>query len=100
MGGGVNTREKSLFHSTIRSISIPSTGSIMVTTLAEERLSRLEGAYDHAATKADLFQLGNRLASHMGQLESRLMRWMVSLMIAVTLVALVAIGIFVQTLLD
>ena len=71
----------------------------MATTLAEERLSRLEGAYDHAATKADLFQFENRIMSHIGQLESRLMRWMVSLMVAVAVVALAAIGVFVQTLL-
>ncbi|MCY4474038.1 MAG: hypothetical protein OXC83_01200 [Chloroflexi bacterium] len=71
----------------------------MATASVEQRLSRLEGGYDHVATKADLFQLENRIMSHMGQLESRLMRGMVSLMVAVTLVALAAIGIFVQTLL-
>ena len=71
----------------------------MATTLAEDRLSRLEGAYDHAATKADLFRFENRIMSHMGQLENRLMRWIVSLMVAVAFVALAAIGIFVQTLL-
>ena len=71
----------------------------MATASVEERLSRLEGGYDHVATKADLFQLENRIMSHMGQLESRLMRWMVSLMVAVAFVALAAIGIFVQTLL-
>ena len=38
--------------------------------------------------------------SHIGLLESRLMRWMVSLMVGVALVALAAIGIFVQTLLS
>ena len=38
--------------------------------------------------------------SHMGQLESRLMRWMASLMVAVAFVALDAIGIFVRTLLS
>ena len=72
----------------------------MATVSVEERLSRLEGGYEHIATKADLFQLENRIMSHMGQLESRLMRWMVSLMVGVALVALAAIGIFVQTLLN
>ena len=72
----------------------------MTTVSVEERLSRLEGGYEHVATKADLFQLENRIMSHMGQLESRLMRWMVSLMVGVALVALAAIGIFVQTLLN
>ncbi len=71
----------------------------MATASVEERLSRLEGGYEHVATKADLFQLENRIMSHMAQLESRLMRWMISLMVGVALVALAAIGIFVQTLL-
>ena len=71
----------------------------MATAPVAGRLSRLEGGYDHVATKADLFQLENRIMSHMGQLESRLMRWMVSLMVAVAFLALAAIGIFVQTLL-
>ena len=66
----------------------------------EERLSRLEGRYEHVATKADLFQLDNRIMTHIAQLESRLMRWIVSLMVGVALVALAAIGIFVQTLLN
>ena len=66
----------------------------MATASVEERLSRLEGGYEHVATKADLFQLENRIMSHIGQLESRLMRWMVG----VALVVLGAIGIFVQTL--
>ena len=35
---------------------------------AEERLSRLEGGYEHLATKADLYQLENR----MYQLENRM----------------------------
>ena len=71
----------------------------MATTSVEERLSRLEGGYDRVATKTDLFQLENRIMSRVGQMESRLMRWMVSLMVTVAFVALAAIGIFVQTLL-
>ena len=38
----------------------------------EERVSRLEGAYDHLATKADLYQL-----------ENRLIRWLFGLMVAI-----------------
>ena len=72
----------------------------MATVSTEERLSRLEGGYEHLATKADLFQLENRMMTHIGQLESRLMRWIVSLMVGVALVALAAIGIFIQTLLN
>ena len=71
----------------------------MATVSVEERLIRLEGGYEHVVTKADLFQLENRIMSHMGQLESRLMRWMVSLMVGVALVVLGTIGIFVQTVL-
>lgn len=82
----------------------------MVVVTTEERLSRLEGGYEHVATQADLLRLENRMMSHMSQvesrlttsmaqLESRLMRWMASLMVGVALVALAAIGIFVQTLL-
>ena len=72
----------------------------MAVVSTEERLSRLEGGYEHVATKADLFQLENRIMTHIAQLESRLMRWIVSLMVGVALVALAAIGIFVQTLLN
>ena len=82
----------------------------MATVSTEERLSRLEGGYEHVATQADLFQLENRMMSQIGQIENRLttsmaqlegriMRWMVSLMVGVALVALAAVGIFVQTLL-
>ncbi len=38
----------------------------------EERLSRLEGAYEHLATKADL-----------AQLEVRLVRWTIGIIVAV-----------------
>lgn len=31
--------------------------SVMVTATVEERLSRIEGAYEHLATKADVSQL-------------------------------------------
>ena len=83
----------------------------MAVASTEERLSRLEGGYEHVATQADLLRLENRMMSHisqletrlttgMAQLESRLMRWMISLMVGVAMVALAAIGIFVQTLLN
>ena len=47
----------------------------MATT--EQRLSRLEGAYEHLATKADLHTL-----------ETRLTRWMVGLMVGAISAAL------------
>ena len=37
----------------------------------EERLSRLEGAYEHLATKADIAEL----KAAMAQMEVRLVRW-------------------------
>ena len=54
----------------------------------EERLSRLEGGYEHLATKADLYQLENRMT-----------RWLVSLVIAVAILAVSVAGLFVQSLL-
>ena len=36
-----------------------------------QRVSRLEGAYEHLATKADLAQLELRLAEKFGQLETK-----------------------------
>jgi hypothetical protein len=51
----------------------------------EQRISRLEGAYEHLATKADL-----------SQLENRLIKWMVGLQLG-GLVALAAIVSTVAT---
>ena len=51
----------------------------------EQRISRLEGAYEHLATKADL-----------SQLENRLIKWMVGLQLG-GLVALAAIVSAVAT---
>ncbi len=53
----------------------------------EERLSRIEGGYEHLATKADLYQLENRMT-----------RWLVSLVIALAILAVSVSGLFVQTL--
>lgn len=43
----------------------------MTTGSIEQRLGRLEGAYEHLATKADLHQM-----------ESRLLRWLVGTILA------------------
>ena len=51
----------------------------------DQRISRLEGAYEHLATKADL-----------SQLENRLIKWMVGLQLG-GLVALAAIVSAVAT---
>ena len=58
----------------------------MTTATIEERVSRLEGAYDHLATKNDLSQLETRLAREI----SNLTKWMIGSQIAVIL-AIVAI---------
>ncbi len=43
----------------------------------EERVSRLEGAYEHLATKADIERLEGLMNTRITQLEVRLLRWMV-----------------------
>ena len=62
-----------------------------------ERLSRLEGAHLHMATKADLAALETRLVEKMLESENRLIKWGVG--IAVTAFAaaasLVAAGIMI-----
>ena len=62
----------------------------------EQRVSRIEGAYEHLATKADLTQLENRLTNDINQLETRLIKWMVGLQLG-SIVALAAIVTAVAT---
>ena len=61
-------------------------------TTSEERLSRLEGGYEHLATKADLRTLEarmvkqmadseTRMAKQIAESETRTVKWMVGLMI-------------------
>ena len=68
----------------------------------EERLSRLEGAYEHLATKADLAELRSELRSDVAGLRADLfdklnvhMRWMIGIQIA-SLVAIVAVLRFLE----
>jgi len=61
----------------------------------EERLSRIEGGYEHLATKADLYQLENR----MYQLENRMIRWLGGMVFALGVLAISVAGLFVQSLL-
>lgn len=49
----------------------------MVTATVEERLSWIEGAYEHLATKADVSRLEIRMADS----EARMIRWMVGLVL-------------------
>ena len=60
----------------------------------EERLRRLEGGYEHLATKADLYQLENR----MYQLENRMIRWLGGMAIGMGVLAVSVAGLFIQTL--
>ncbi len=55
----------------------------------EERVSRLEGAYEHLATKADLAELKGELMAAMGQMEARIaqmetrfVRWTIGIIVA------------------
>ena len=47
----------------------------------EERLSRLERAYEHLATKADLADLRTELLVEVAKMEARLTRWTVGTII-------------------
>ena len=49
----------------------------MVTAAVEERLSRIESAYEHLATKSDVSQLEIRMVDS----EARMIRWMVGLVL-------------------
>ena len=64
-------------------------------TTTEERLSRLEGAYDHLATKADVAVLKSDIAN----LKADLLKWMVGMMISSVALA-VTVAIFIQRLID
>ena len=59
-------------------------------TTIEERVSRLEGGYEHLATKADLAALENRISKDMSALEARLTRLFLGSLIAVASLAVAA----------
>ena len=72
----------------------------MASPTLEERTSRLEGSYDHLATKADLERLRvdmerNRaeLQANMERLRADMARWMLQLGVAVISAIGVAVGI-------
>lgn len=56
-------------------------------TTLEQRVSRLEGGYEHLATKADLADLKYEIKSDLSQLESRLLRWMIGMVLTSIVVA-------------
>lgn len=60
----------------------------------EERISRLEGGYEHLPTKADLADFRSDLKtdiallqSELGKLGSRLLRWMIAMVLTSIVVA-------------
>lgn len=78
-------------------------------TTTEERLSRLEGAYEHVATKADIADLRAELKSDMASLrgdmaglKTDLIRWMVGLMLggAIATAAIISAVVSVMAGLD
>ena len=46
--------------------------TISDTNTDTDRIARLEGAYGHLATKADVAQIEARMAQRMGEMETRL----------------------------
>ena len=67
--------------------------------LLEQRVSRVEGGYEHVATKADLADLKADLKTDTAQMESRLLRWMIGMMLTSTAVA-VSIATLIQGFLN
>ena len=59
-------------------------------TMIEERVSRLEGGYEHLATKADLANLKAELNDKLNALEARLTRLFLGALIAVASLAVAA----------
>ena len=59
-------------------------------TTIEERVSRLEGGYEHLATKADLANLKAELNDKLNSLEARLTRLFLGALIAVASLAVAA----------
>ncbi len=68
-------------------------------TTLEERVSRLEGGYEHLATKADLADLKSEIKSDIAQLESRLLRWMIGMLLA-SVVAASSVATLVQSFIN
>ena len=48
-----------------------------------ERLSRLEGAYGHLATKADVAALETRLVEKIASSETRIIKWAIGIAVSV-----------------
>ena len=55
----------------------------MVAPTLEERTSRLEGGYEHLATKADVERLRGEFRAEMERLRADVSRWMLQLGVAI-----------------
>lgn len=64
----------------------------MATMTLEERVSRIEGGFEHLATKADVAELRGDLHA----LETRLMRWMVGAVLGSVSAAAAITGVVVR----
>ena len=65
----------------------------MAAPTLEERTSRLEGAYDHLATKADVERLRGEFRAEMERLRADFARWMLQLGVAMVSAIGLAAGI-------
>ncbi len=61
-------------------------------TMLEERVSSMEGAYEHLATKADLERLRGDLLSEIRTSETRMIKWVGGLMIGTALGTVTAVA--------
>lgn len=66
----------------------------MAATTDADRLSLLEGAYEHLATKADLAEVKGEMKADLANLKVDMIKWMISTMFAAaTLAAAVVIAV-------
>ena len=63
----------------------------------EQRVSHLEGGFEHLATKADVAELKAELKAEVAQSESRIIKWMIGMMVASVAVAS-TLALFIQRL--
>ena len=74
--------------------TLPPGRTQMATATLEERVSRLEGGFEHLATKVDVAELRGDLHA----LESRLLRWMVGAILGSVAAAAAVTGVIVALL--
>ena len=70
----------------------------MVASTLEERTSRLEGGYDHLATKADVERLRGEFRAEMERLRADVSRWILQLGVALISAAGVIAGVVVAVI--